>query len=877
MANILAEYQRFLTGLAVRPVAEDVRRMANLVLNNLPHLAEVGASRRARSLRLSPIAVQHLLATSFELPVFRDTEAVARPLGRVHELRVGPFRGFMRPETFDLSRSITLIYGANGTGKSSFCEALETALLGSISEAQVKRVDHHTYCNNARLRRHTPPVITSVCGTEPPAPVRPNEEVYRFCFIEKNRLDDFARIAARTPGDQRQLIATLFGVDQFADFVRGFNPSLDENLDLVGQRAQELAGRRVHLAAAEQTIHENAARLEQLTIQETALAARIAPNSSYSAICDWLLGTETQQGRLAYVQACLDAPQPVIYGITAVNLTAILDEAYRVNDNLLASTAELTRRSGEVSYKQLYEAVLQLADSVPGACPACGTGLTDVGQNPYERASTGLEQLAELAELQRHSNDQREALQEAMRVLHVAMTNALQAISTLMPDQLQSATLPVMPQTPQGNWLQEWIDDQRRAWQALLALCNEVERSDEQARVLLEQRRTLVDERQRLDGFRIEIERARTFRAANESQFLAARVTVARFDEANRELIEAVAAEEPIVQVHRRVKHAYDGFLAELKSYLDGLPAQLLQGLGQSARDLYNSFNRDDPPADLLHALWLPLAENGKIELEFAGELGIRYDALVILSEGHIKCLGLAILLAKNLAENCPVVIFDDVVNAIDDEHRNGIWRTFFESGLLDNKQVILTSHAEEFLLRIQQELGAARAQTIKLYKFLPHQGEHELRVDSNPPSKNYVLQAMQAFEADDKRDALRHARPAIESLTDRLWTWLGRQGDGRIELKLGGPKVPWELNNKCNKLRSALGRLPNPSNGLMPSLAALDALLGVHGSSIEWSYLNGGTHDSQRDGEFDRATVRTIVEAISSLDQGLADLQRAR
>ena len=56
-----------------------------------------------------------------------------------------------------------------------------------------------------------------------------------------------------------------------------------------------------------------------------------------------------------------------------------------------------------------------------------------------------------------------------------------------------------------------------------------------------------------------------------------------------------------------------------------------------------------------------------------------------------------------------PVVIFDDVVNAIDDDHRDGIWRTFFEDGLLHGKQVILTSHAEEFLHRIQQELGVRR------------------------------------------------------------------------------------------------------------------------------------------------------------------------
>ena len=159
----------------------------------------------------------------------------------------------MRQETFDLSHDITLVYGANGTGKSSFCEALEVAMLGSISEAQAKRVDQRTYCNNARLRRHIAPVLSSTAAGEAQA-VQPDEAEYRFCFIEKNRLDDFARIAARTPSDQRQLIATLFGVDQFSEFVRGFNPSLDQDLMLAGVQAAQLAQRRLQLANSEQTI-----------------------------------------------------------------------------------------------------------------------------------------------------------------------------------------------------------------------------------------------------------------------------------------------------------------------------------------------------------------------------------------------------------------------------------------------------------------------------------------------------------------------------------------------------------------------------------------------------------------------------------------------
>src|SRR3546814_16534826 len=81
-----------------------------------------------------------------------------------------------------------------------------------------------------------------------------------------------------------------------------------------------------------------------------------------------------------------------------------------------------------------------------------------------------------------------------------------------------------------------------------------------------------------------------------------------------------------VVVHHQRVKAAYDGFLPEIQAYLTALPGVLLQGLGDQARHLYNAFNRADPPGDLLHALWLPVAENGKIEVEFAGEPGVRYE-----------------------------------------------------------------------------------------------------------------------------------------------------------------------------------------------------------------------------------------------------------
>ncbi len=102
MASVVAEYQRFLESLATRPVDGEILRMANLVYSNIFHLAQVGASRRARSTRLASIAIENLENTSTEIPVFNTMNADANNIVHLHELSVGPFRGFTNQEVFDL-------------------------------------------------------------------------------------------------------------------------------------------------------------------------------------------------------------------------------------------------------------------------------------------------------------------------------------------------------------------------------------------------------------------------------------------------------------------------------------------------------------------------------------------------------------------------------------------------------------------------------------------------------------------------------------------------------------------------------------------------------------------------------------------------------
>nr|WP_308318959.1 AAA family ATPase [Vibrio metschnikovii] len=79
-------------------------------------------------------------------------------------------------------------------------------------------------------------------------------------------------------------------------------------------------------------------------------------------------------------------------------------------------------------------------------------------------------------------------------------------------------------------------------------------------------------------------------------------------------------------------------------------------------------------------------------------------DAFCVLSEGHLRALGLALLLAV-AKKNChPIIIFDDVVNAIDTEHRSNIIDMFSEDSYLRNIQRIITTHDRMFWEKISNK-----------------------------------------------------------------------------------------------------------------------------------------------------------------------------
>lgn len=766
-----------------------------------------------------------------------------------------------------------MIYGPNGSGKSSFCEALEYGLLGTVEEAQTKRFRNaNDYLKNAHTDVFEPPLIEAlVRGIDDPQNVIPDEELFRFCFVEKNRIDNFSRIAAHQPARQLELISSLFGLDKFNDFVNGFSAAIEGRyIDLLGKKSEELEEKRQSLIGANSSIETATQTLSGLVIEEKELADKYQQDMPFSDVVN-SLGTAENPGEIQQLEEELLQPVPELSHLKRSELIQARLLVEKATADLDEKVNELTRSSEDLSYKQLYQSVIELNDVNKEYCPACKTPLEQTTENPFVQAASGLAKLEHLSTLEQQHDDLKAAQFEAIQSIHGILRKACQNIGDKEhPNPLNEFQI--------GNerlldnvWWQKLVtldEKKESAWLELEQQVLRLEKKDEAILKEREKRNQKVERLAELRKLNEEVIQLQTSRKTHEESIKNAETEIANFNEINEDLIREVEQEKEVIKQNQEISAAYTDFVERLNKYKDSLPSMLVADLGEHVVELYNSFNRDDPPHQLLADLKLPIAPGDQIQISFVDNPEEYFDALHILSEGHIRCIGLAVLLAKNLRENSPLLIFDDPVNAIDDEHRDGIRRTLFEDNYFENKQIILTCHGEEFFKDIQNLLGADRVRASKRLTFLPQLDEKHIRIDFHSSPRNYVLAAQEHLERFEIRAALEKSRQALEALTKgKIWKYVNRHGDGNLSIKLRGPIAPIELRNLTEQLKRQLSRPELNHENKEEVLREVTKLLGENGNSREWRYLNKGTHEEDNRAEFDRNAVRTIVESLTALD----------
>lgn len=876
MATAKQDYVRYLRWLqALQPAAPDqVRQFANMVYGDLEAIAETASQRHARAAYLASLGRRALAATASGMPEDQDEDqAAVWPWTRLRSLAVGPFRGFVREEVFDLQRRVVLFYGPNGAGKSSICEAIERAMLASVEEAGLKRLDEAAYLRNIHAGRFVEPRLMATGADRLERPVLVNADVYRFCFIEKNRIDAFSRIAQRPQGQRAELIATLFGMEKFNDFCNRFNDQIDPALVIDARKQGELRLKQEALTRDRATANCEAEKLALHDAENEAYALTFRAEITFTRLQE-IIGSADAPGRLAELDRLLNAVPGSVIGVDRISLAAAF-ECADVAARALSDTArELQCRASQVSFRALYGAVVALEAETADRCPACETPLDQVACNPFEKARGGLDDLRELAEIQERQDRQRDELTTASAELRAVLAK----LSSFIIAQGEAATvvgrhLQALPERPEGDdwWKGVYLPEAGQengpaSLEQLLAVADRISTADQTTRVQLERRVELAVEREDLLERQRYVDQRKQTRQRIVDDAAAARSSIADFDTANARLIADAEQERLDILRDAPIRAAYDAFLPYLRRFRNELPGMLIAGLGDLARDLYNEFNRGDREEDKLAHLYLPLTGEQRIQIAFRSAPDRRVDALQVLSEGHIRCLGLAILLAKATSINSPLLVFDDAVNAIDHDHRHGIRETIFSGDRFLSTQILVTCHSPEFIKDIRNAIPRARRGDCQEYVLTHHEGDHHPRVHRDVPSSAYIDKARNDLGRFQLRDSLANSRRALEMLSNKVWKWLSSHELGELRLTMHGPTSPLNVRDLCDAIRLKLRDNPtfnHPSNA--PLREALEEILSA--SNLTWRYLNGGTHEEQDRDEFDRVEVELVVSRLERID----------
>jgi len=875
-ATVKSEFFQWISTLDSSQLCTVDRKFLNLLSTNFDKILPLGTSKGGRAKEIGRLIMEKHEALPTDLPELRiqdldDTDKFSN----IRKLIIGPFRGFTTSESFIFDRKYTFMYGPNGSGKSSFCEGLEYALLGSIEESESRRIPIDQYISNTETGVSEKPIAFGLNAADQEVQIPTNPFAYRFAFIEKNRIDDFARIAATTTANQKDRIATLFGLDAFSDFVDGFTDEFDGRYIILNNAKEE----EFIVENRKNDISKN--RIAQIKT-ELAKNSQVAEDLVREASCEsvvtlgdlkrFLVGEDEVTGIINYYQKKRVEQIPDDLKTDEVDaLVGILTDIRNTLDLVDDCLGHLTMLSSQVNYKNLYSAIVSIEEESAvdkTVCPACKTPLDQVTINPFENATTELESLQNLAELQLEIDNLGNTLAKNVR----------KAISSIKTIRIMGETagyhiehaIPNLTEIIYSNvtTVETWKPRLTRElgdFETMNQTLNDIKISILSYNASLQVKRTdkgAVDEElkkyQLLKSRYDEIVANKKALSAEDGKL---QKEIEEFDKLNEARLKEIEEENQKIGIYRQYVEAYNRLIGNLKLYRDILPSFFASGISETVKNYYNTINAHDPKFERIETLSIPTAPRENITIRFQGD-SHEHNALLLLSEGHIKVLGLSILLAKAVKENIGFLIFDDIVNAIDDDHRDGIAELLLRHPDLKNRQHIVTCHGEFFFKKLEHKLGASLAdKEVRRYKFFPAESltERCVRV-SEGNSTHYLLKAKESFDKNELKDTAFRCRQAVESISQKLWKKLGRViGDG-LTVKMRRPNSAPDLSSVIDGLIQEL-RTIKGDRELHDKLKLLKG-------KYPWLLLNKGTHEQEDLPEFERQDISDLLALVFSIEE---------
>ena len=155
------EFLSWVDTLETENLTEHEITMLSILISNFEDIASVGAASGQRAKLLGKKIADLNNNVVKELPKYEINEVAESDVERLENLDVEKFRGFGTAQNFTFEKQYTFFHGPNGSGKTSFCEALEYCMLGSIEEATARNITTDKYIVHAGEKKGQKPFTNS--------------------------------------------------------------------------------------------------------------------------------------------------------------------------------------------------------------------------------------------------------------------------------------------------------------------------------------------------------------------------------------------------------------------------------------------------------------------------------------------------------------------------------------------------------------------------------------------------------------------------------------------------------------------------------------------------------------------------------------------
>jgi recombinational DNA repair ATPase RecF len=526
---------------------------------------------------------------------------------------------------------LCLLYGENGTGKSSFCDAIEWGLTGSLVESENRKInDKALLINKFCPAQKTPFVEISYTEKNIPKKFRRDakgkkttfdfEDEAQACLIESSRIEHFV---IDTKSSKWERFSALFGFENLIDF---------EN---------KLTRLRNHAIKKHDEIREMFKKDEN---ELKNLSADVVEQEK-------IFYTEFKGNWQDSIKDHEDSDQNKRYidlKNIATKITKYVDASNKLiikNNNIKKIDIELDGESQKSTSKisKIIEASSNYFETIEDLeiCPVCGNAIQF--NETYARVKELKESLANVIS----AGEDLGILKKESEFIQLELSQLKQEIEDLFE-----------------KIYGEKIDK---------------DLSEEKFIAFLESRRkTIESEKERLDKI----------------NFLSKRIM--NYQDKKRILLKKGSALEELrrdLLISEKISDDISSFGEQyLKKYSEVIKNELESICDAEITTIYNNINKCD---EEIVEKFIIEPNIDKREIDFSIYMkGTSYKcpALDVLSTGHIRCLGFALLIAriKVKVKNLGFLIIDDPIYSIDHEHRYNLIQYLKELG--NTYQLIITS-----------------------------------------------------------------------------------------------------------------------------------------------------------------------------------------